>query len=162
MWQAVVSTAAYARQEGSWNRGRAPDENPDVGWGNYLSYMYLDMLEREWKRPVTDADRVRSFGNSSSSSPRASIVIQFWSYFEARIERLLTDSMRKLPPRVREGLLYRHSGITHQIDKLYRILFETSYWADLSRAGLSMSWPRRPESNSHVRSQLAQLLLKHR
>ena len=79
--------------------------------GRYEDYMYLDMLEREWKRPVTEADGVRTFDPDRRPSPRAAIVMLFWSYFETRIERLLRAGMRNLPLRVTEDLLTRYSFI---------------------------------------------------
>jgi hypothetical protein len=105
------------------------------GEGGYEDYMYLEMIEREWKRPVTVADRVRAFGSSNPPSPRAAIVVLFWSYFETRIERLLHSGMRNLPSRVMDDLLTRYSVIGARVDRLYRILFETSYRADLNNLG---------------------------
>jgi hypothetical protein len=57
--------------------------------GRYEDWVYLGMMEREWKRPVADDDRFSVFSRESAPSPRASIVLLFWSYFETRIERLL-------------------------------------------------------------------------
>jgi hypothetical protein len=57
--------------------------------GRYEDWVYLGMMEREWKRPVADDDRFSGFSRESAPSPRASIVLLFWSYFETRIERLL-------------------------------------------------------------------------
>src|SRR4051812_33600121 len=57
--------------------------------GRYEDWVYLSMLEREWKRPLTDADRFLNISEGSRPTPRAVIVIVFWSYFETRIERLL-------------------------------------------------------------------------
>jgi hypothetical protein len=54
--------------------------------GRYEDWVYLGMMEREWKRPVADDDRFSGFSRESAPSPRASIVLLFWSYFETRIE----------------------------------------------------------------------------
>jgi len=105
------------------------------GEAGYQDYMYLEMIEREWKRPVTDADRVSAFGSATPPSPRAAIVVLFWSYFETRAERLLRAGMRNLPQRVTEDLLTRYTVIGARLDRLYRILFETSYRADLNLLG---------------------------
>ncbi len=105
--------------------------------GRYEDYMYLDLLEREWKRPVTDADRVRAFDPARQPSPRAAIVVQFWSYFETRVERLLRAGMRSLPPRVIEDLLTRYTVIGARLDRLYRILFDATYRGDLNELGFA-------------------------
>jgi hypothetical protein len=97
--------------------------------------MFLDMLEREWKRPLPEADRVRASDPARHPSPRANIVVLFWSYFETRIERLLRAGMQNLPPRVMEDLLQRYSVIGARLDRLYRILFDTTYRADIADLG---------------------------
>ena len=79
--------------------------------GKYEDYMYLDLLEREWRRPVPIANERGAIGPARHPSPRAAIVVQFWSYFETRIERLLRAGMRNLPPRVTEDLMARYSVI---------------------------------------------------
>lgn len=43
--------------------------------------------------------------------------------------------MRNLPQRVTEDLLTRYTVIGARLDRLYRILFETSYRADLNMLG---------------------------
>src|SRR5437762_836775 len=64
----AVTTTAYAGAE-----------------GRYEDYMYLDLLEREWRRPVPVANEVGAIDPARHPSPRAVIVVQFWSYFETRI-----------------------------------------------------------------------------
>lgn len=43
--------------------------------------------------------------------------------------------MRKLPPRVTEDLLIRYSAIGARLDRLYGILFDATYRADLNELG---------------------------
>ena len=112
-----------------------PQDIHPGGEGGLEDYVYLDLIEREWKRPVSDADRVNSFGSVNPPSPRAAIVILFWSYFETRIERLLRAGMRDVPPRIAEDLLNRYPAVGARIDRLYRILFDTSYRSDLNALG---------------------------
>jgi hypothetical protein len=103
--------------------------------GRYEDWIYLQMLEREWKRPVTDADRLSQLDPNRQPSPRAAIVVLFWSYFETRVERLLRAGMRDVPPRLAEDTLQRCSSIGSRMDRLYRVLFETTYGADLTELG---------------------------
>lgn len=103
--------------------------------GRYEDWVYLQMLEREWKRPVTDTDRSSEFDQTSQPSSRAAIVVLFWSYFETRIERLLRAGMQNVPTRLAEDTLQRYASIGSRLDRLYRVLFETTYWADLAELG---------------------------
>lgn len=68
--------------------------------GRYEDYIYLQMLQREWKRPVVEFERFSHFADAEQPSARAALVLLFWGYFETRIERLLRSAMRALPQRV--------------------------------------------------------------
>ena len=103
--------------------------------GRYEDWIYLRMLEREWMRPVTENDIIDTGDPAAQPSPRAAIVILFWSYFETRMERLLRAGMRNVAPRVMEDLLQRYASIGSRLDRLYRILFEATFWADLTELG---------------------------
>ncbi len=103
--------------------------------GRYEDYIYLQLLEREWKRPVTEEDRLAEPDPSRRPSPRAAIIVLFWSYFETRVDRLLRASMRVVPPRLTDDTLQRYSSIGARLDRLYRVLFQTTYWADLTDLG---------------------------
>jgi len=105
------------------------------GEGRYEDWVYLMMLEREWKRPITDSDRFLDIAESSRPASRAVIVLVFWSYFEARVERLLREGMRSLPGSVAEDLLRRNSSVGSRLDRLYRVLFSATYWSDLEELG---------------------------
>lgn len=103
--------------------------------GRYEDWLYLGMLEREWKRPVTESDRLPESGAGGHPSARAAIVVLFWSYFETRIERLLRAAIRTVPPRLMEDAFQRYSSIGSRLDRFYRVLFKTTYWADLADLG---------------------------
>ena len=105
--------------------------------GRYEDYMYLQMMEREWKRPLQEAEQLSTLAEPKAPSPRAAIVITFWSYFETRIERLLREGMKALPMRVLEDLLKRYSVIGARLDRLYRIAFDATYFEDLAALGYS-------------------------
>jgi len=105
--------------------------------GRYEDWVYLKMLEREWKRPLTDADQFSAIPSSKRPAARGVIVLLFWSYFETRVERLLRDSVRNIPGSIAEDLLRRYSSIGARLDRLYRILFATTYWLDLADLGFA-------------------------
>src|SRR5580700_9122803 len=73
--------------------------------GRYEDWVYLRMIEREWKRPVLEEDRFPGSSLDAGPSPRASLVILFWSYFETRIERLLRAALCGVPSRILDDTL---------------------------------------------------------
>jgi hypothetical protein len=103
--------------------------------GRFEDYVYLRMLEREWKRPVSEEEMLIFPDPARRPSARAGLVVQFWTYFETRVERLLRAGMREVPSRLAEDTLQRYSSIGSRMDRLYRVLFETSYAADLTEVG---------------------------
>jgi hypothetical protein len=101
----------------------------------YEDYIYLQMFQREWERPVAEFESFSQFPNEQRPSARAALVLLFWSYFETRIERLLRTAMRALPERVLEDQLRRYSGIAARLRDLYKIFFATTYFDDLRNLG---------------------------
>lgn len=103
--------------------------------GRYEDYIYLQMLQREWERPVVE---FQAFAHATQGpSAQAALVLLFWGYFETRIERLHRSAMRKLPQRVLEDQLKRYSGIGTRLFDLYRIFFGTTYFDDLRDQGFA-------------------------
>ena len=92
------------------------------------------MLEREWQRPV-DAELYGSIPEDHRPSARAIVVLLFWSYFETRIERLFRETAEAVPRKVMDHLLERHSSVGARMDRLYRVVFSTTYRADLNDLG---------------------------
>jgi hypothetical protein len=109
--------------------------------GRYEDWVYLRMMEREWKRPVLDEDRFPGLSASAGPSPRASIVILFWSYFETRIERLLRSGLPEIPTRVLDDMLRRYSAIGARLNDLYSVAFSSTYKKDLEEVGHGQIWP---------------------
>jgi hypothetical protein len=103
--------------------------------GRYEDYIYLQMLQREWERPVAEFERFSHFDDAERPSARAALVLLFWGYFETRIERLHRTAMRTLPQRVLDDELRRYSGIGSRLYDLYKIFFETNYFDDLRAQG---------------------------
>ncbi len=93
--------------------------------GRYEDWVYLQMIEREWKRPVLQEDRFPGSSPDAGPSPRASIVILFWSYFETRIERLLREGLRAIPSRILDDTLRRYSAVGTRLNDFYRVAFDS-------------------------------------
>ncbi|WP_316187748.1 MULTISPECIES: hypothetical protein [unclassified Bradyrhizobium] len=100
--------------------------------GRYEDYIYLQMLQREWERPVVE---FQALAGAERPSAQAALVLLFWGYFETRIERLHRAAMRKLPQRVLDDQLKRYSGIGSRLYDLYKIFFGTNYFDDLRDHG---------------------------
>ena len=102
--------------------------------GSFEVWIYLLMLEREWLRPV-DADLYDPIPADRRPSARAIVVLMFWSYFETRIERLFRETATTVPEQVMNHLLERHSFVGARMDRLYQVVFSTTYRADLNALG---------------------------
>ena len=107
--------------------------------GRYEDWLYLDLLQREWERlPSTTADGLLRHEHISH---HATVVLLFWAYFESRIERLLRLGLRGVPEPLREDVLSRYSAIGARIDRLYRLVFGTTYYEDLNAIGAAQLVP---------------------
>ncbi|MCC6229947.1 MAG: hypothetical protein IT432_12070 [Phycisphaerales bacterium] len=107
------------------------------GESRYEDYVYLDIIEQEWKRDVSAGPDFSSIAAGHRPSRRAVLGIVFWAYFETRIERLLRSAMRDLPESVTGDLLQRYGSIGARLDRLYRLLFSSTYWLDLETVGFA-------------------------
>ena len=101
--------------------------------GRYEDWIYLRMLEREWLGPQTVLYDV--LPEDRRPSARAIMVLMFWSYFETRIERLFRQTAKAVPDKVMDHLLERHASVGARMDKLYKVVFSTTYPADLNGLG---------------------------
>lgn len=100
--------------------------------GRYEDYVFLALMEREWKRPSASTE-LSSF--TSSMSERAGIVLLFWTYFETRMNRLVSMGAGPLPDAIQEDLLKRYDSVTAHMRSLYSILFGVTYQEDLIAVG---------------------------
>ena len=91
------------------------------------------MLEREWRRPV-DAHLYGSILEDQRPSGRAIVVLVFGSYFETRIERLYRAG-QAVPEKVMDHLLDRSSFVGARMETRHKLVFSTTYWADLNGLG---------------------------
>jgi len=104
--------------------------------GRYEDYIYLNMLEYEWKRP--ESNQFEFFSKNKRPAAKAIIVLIFWTYFETRIERLLDCAMKDLSNSIRTDFFKRYQSISSRTCDLYKILFgkSNSYFIDLEKCGL--------------------------
>lgn len=91
--------------------------------GRYEDYVYLNMLEYEWRRPVSKYDELSFLNQDKRPAAKAIIVLVFWTYFETRIERLLDGAMRDLPNSIRQNLFKRYQSISARTNDLYKVIF---------------------------------------
>lgn len=105
--------------------------------GRYEDYVYLNMLEYEWRRPVSKYDEFNFLNQEKRPAGKAIIVLIFWTYFETRIERLLDRAMKDIPISIRQDLFKRYQSISSRTDDLYKVMFgkKNSYFLDLESLG---------------------------
>lgn len=105
--------------------------------GRYEDYVYLDMLESEWLRPVNDLEQFKGITEDKRPATKAIMVLVFWTYFETRIERLIVSAMMDIPESIRLDLLKRYQSITSRTYDLYKVLYgkQNTYFADLIALG---------------------------
>jgi hypothetical protein len=109
--------------------------------GRYEDYVYLEMMQREWNRPIGNDDSFSGAPPGFRPSLRASIVLLFWSYFETRVERLLRAALAEIPNRLLDDMLRRYSMIGVRLNDFYRIAFDSTYKKDLEDLGHADVWP---------------------
>ena len=107
------------------------------GETRYEDYVYLQLLEREWKRIRRDSLTKEESHFLSSVSDGAAIVLIFWSYFESRIDYLFRSLLGHLPTEFLEDTLRRYSSISARLKDLYKLAFKSTYYQDLRELGFA-------------------------
>ncbi len=97
--------------------------------GRYEDWLYLDIIQREWLRPTSAG--AEGMLRHNQISERATVILLFWTYFESRMERLLRLGMRQMSEAMREDILARYSSVGSRMDRLYKLVFGTTYFHDL-------------------------------
>ena len=96
------------------------------GETRYEDYVYLQLLEREWKRMCRDSTTRDVSHFLSDVSDGAAIILIFWSYFESRIDYLFRSLLGHLPPDFLLDTLRRYSSISARLKDLYKIAFKST------------------------------------
>lgn len=126
-------TLKYFEEHQEW----PPNHRAFAGADDWTSYVLLNLMQREWERPLFPEDFFVAEEPNKQLSQRLVIVILFWSLFENLIDRLLTDGMFGLPKPVQVYLLKSNWQISARTEKLYKVLFETTFFKDLESLGLT-------------------------
>jgi hypothetical protein len=105
-----------------------------IDWSDYV---LLKMMHVEWQRPFGHSDTLNGLPHERRPSPRLVVVILFWTLFERLMERLFVDAMKRLPEAVAADLLKRYSGIGARLDRLFPLLFGTTFANELARLDFS-------------------------
>jgi len=103
--------------------------------GRCEDYIYLQLIERVWKRPAAAIDTLAGIPQNRRPSSRASIVLLSWTYLETRIERLLRAIYCEVPAPLVEDTLTRYASIGARLDRLYRVACGSTYFGDLRELG---------------------------
>ena len=101
----------------------------------YEDWLYLNLMEREWKRPRQETSVTELGSAGISTADRASIVLLFWTYFETRIERIIRLGLKAMPDALREDVLTRYASVGSRMDRLYQLIYGTTYHKDLEQVG---------------------------
>jgi hypothetical protein len=101
---------------------------------SWTTSVILGLMHREWGRPSV-APSFRETPPGKRPSERMIIVILFWTLFEHLMDRFFDAATANLPQGVRRDLLRRHNNIGSRLDRLYKILFDTSFIEDLASLG---------------------------
>ena len=99
----------------------------------YEDYIYLQLMEREWVRMSRDSSPQDRLRHTAQISTGASLVLLFWTYFETRLEHLLRDGLRHVPPSFLEDALNRYSTVGARLNRFYKIAFNSTYHSDLKQ-----------------------------
>lgn len=118
------------------NRQRRPIFMPAEG--RFEDYVLLQMLHRECTKTI-EPNLYSSIPEAHRPSARASAILLFWTYFEARVERLYRETAVNVPSNVLNHLLARNRDIGRRIKDLYEVVFSSTYFADLQTLGFSKS-----------------------
>lgn len=103
-----------------------------LGWSHYVM---LQLMHREWRRPLLDEVDPSSVPPGHKPSPRVLVVLLFWTFFETMMGRFYETATAGLPGSVGSDLLKRYNSIGSRLDRLHRVLFATTYAKDLDQLG---------------------------
>jgi hypothetical protein len=107
---------------------------------DWSPYVMLQLMEREWLRPLPMNGTLSVVPRSNSPSSRVLLVLVFWTYFESLMGWFYETATSGLPGTVGPDLLRRYSFIGARLDRLHKILFGATYRDDLNTLGFGTIW----------------------
>jgi hypothetical protein len=134
-----VCAMDYSKRESVGSGGRDKGEivaQVFQGALDWSPYVMLKLMHQDWCRPLSVEDDA-SLPATSRPSPRALIVLIFWTYFETLMTWYYEAATRRLPPAVAADLLTRYGSIGGRLDRLHRVLFQAKYGDDLDQLGFA-------------------------
>lgn len=104
-----------------------------TGGMDYTTFSFLNLMEREWKRPAYKP----TFGNYNGHEipERLLIVLLFWSLYENLLDKFFTDALVDVKESISKDLLKRYASVGSRMDQLYKMLFSTSFKDDITEIG---------------------------
>jgi len=90
-------------------------------------------MKREWEWPLLEMDRGLAAGRQPSQ--RMLIVVLFWTLFEHHMDRFYDAALAGLPASIRADLLRRYATIGSRMDRLYSLVFDSTFKEDLAGLG---------------------------
>lgn len=109
-----------------------------VGALDYSPYVFLQLMHREWCRKADEEDGFSGLPEGSRPARRLLVVLTFWTYFESLMGWFYESAMQTLPERVSGDLLRRYNFIGVRLDRLHRVLFDSTYGQDLDLLGFAL------------------------
>jgi hypothetical protein len=111
-----------------------------MGALDWSSYVMLQLMEREWLRPVPTEGKWSALPKGNTPSSRVLLVLVFWTYFESLMGWFYETATNGLPGTVGPDLLRRYSFIGARLDRVHKILFGATYRDDLEQLGFGTIW----------------------
>lgn len=107
---------------------------------DWSPYVMLQLMEREWLRPLPKEGKLSALPQSNTPSSRVLLVLIFWTYFESLMGWFYDTATNGLPGTVGTDLLRRYNFIGARLDRLHKILFGVTYKDDLIQLGCGAIW----------------------
>ncbi len=104
---------------------------------DWSPYVFLQLMHREWNRPLEDDDGFSGLPNESRPARRLLLVLIFWTYFESLMDWFYGTAALQLPDSVARDLLRRYNFIGVRTNRLHQVLFDCTYGQDLDRLGFT-------------------------
>jgi RNA polymerase subunit RPABC4/transcription elongation factor Spt4 len=100
---------------------------------SWTTHSLLALMKREWERPLLKMDQGLAAGRPPSQ--RMLLVVLFWTLFEHHMDRFYDAALAALPRPIHADLMRRYATIGSRMDRLYKLVFETTLEMDLRQLG---------------------------